>query len=193
MGITFLMFFSGAAFCEKSYDYIDITDPGFKKTPIAVSVFKAITHGPKEQEICEDAYKLLSDTLEFTGHFKLIDRGAFSANPESMGIEKKNIRFKDWTAIGAEYLITGGVLISGNSLSIELRMFDTLKQTGVEGLELRYTDRLEDNSIRRIIHAYFAHVIAALFREQGIFNSNSRLQPRLSELPELDNFTVLSY
>ncbi len=58
-GITFLVFFSGAAFCKQSYDYIDITDPWFKKTPIAVPVFKAITQGLKEQKICEEASTLL--------------------------------------------------------------------------------------------------------------------------------------
>ena len=41
----------------------------------------------------------------------MIDRGAFLANPESMGIKKGDIQFKNWTVIGAEYLITGGVLI----------------------------------------------------------------------------------
>ena len=92
--ILFLMFFPGEAFCEKSYDYIDITDPGFKKTPIAVPVFKAITYGSKEQKICEESSALLSDTLEFTGYFKLIDRDAFLTDRESMGVKKEDRAFQ---------------------------------------------------------------------------------------------------
>ena len=184
-GITFLMFFSGSAFCKQSYDYIDITDPWFKKTPIAVPVFKAITQGLKEQKICEETSVLLSDTLEFTGYFKMIDRGAFLANPESKGIKKGDIQFKNWTVIGAEYLITGGVLISEDLLTIELRMFDTLKQNGVEGLELGYTARLEDHSLREIIHTYCAKVISQLFNVQGIFNSKIAFESKKNGVKEI--------
>ncbi len=183
--ILFLMFFPGEAFCEKSYDYIDITDPGFKKTPIAVPVFKAITHGSKEQKICEESSALLSDTLEFTGYFKLIDRDAFLTDRESMGVKKEDIRFKNLTVIGAEYLITGGVKISGDLLTIELRLFDTLTQTGVEGLELGYTDRLEDHSLREIIHTYCAKVISQLFKVQGIFSSKIAFESKKNGVKEI--------
>lgn len=185
VGIAYVIFFYEAAFCEQSYDYIDITDPGFQKTPIAIPVFKAITHGPKEQKICEEASALLSDTLEFIGYFKLIDRDAFLTDPESMGVKQEDIQFKNWTVIGAEYLITGGVLISGDVQTIELRLFDTLTQTGVEGLELGYTDRLEDHSLRQIIHTYCAKVISQLFKVQGIFNSKIAFESKINGVKEI--------
>ena len=185
VGIAYVAVFYATAFCEQFYDYIDITNPGFRKTPIAVPVFKTITHGPKEQKFCEEASVLLSDTLEFTGYFKMIDRGAFLINPESMGIKKGEVQFRNWTVIGAEYLITGGVLISGDLLTIELRMFDTLKQEGVNGLELGYTDRIEDHSLREIIHTYCSKVIFQLFGEQGIFNSKIAFESKKDGVKEI--------
>ncbi len=115
----------------------------------------------------------------------MIDRGAFLANPESMGIKKGDIQFKNWTVIGAEYLITGGVLISEDLLTIELRMFDTLKQNGVEGLELGYTARLEDHSLREIIHTYCAKVISQLFKVQSIFNSKIAFESKKNGVKEI--------
>jgi len=184
-GIAFVMFLTGAAFGEQSYDYIDITNPFFRKTPIAVPVFRSMTPSSQEQAICEEASGLLSESLEFTGYFKMIDKGAFLENPETMGIIKENIQFKNWTVIGAEYLITGGVLVSGDQLIIELRMFDTLKQSLVEGLGKRYIARLEDNRLRKIVRTYCSEVIFQLLGERGIFTSKIAFESRTDGVKEI--------
>jgi TolB protein len=169
VGIATVLFMTGTAFCEKSYDYIDITSPFLRKTPMAVPVFRSMTPSPEEKAICEEASQLLSETLDFTGYFKLIDKAAFLEDPETMGIIKENIQFKNWTVINAEFLITGGVLYTNDQLIIELRMFDTLKQELIEGLGKRYIARVED--LRKIVRKYCSEVIYQLTGERGVFTS----------------------
>jgi TolB protein len=141
-----------------------------------VPVFKNMTSSSHEQKICEEASGLLSEALEVTGYFNLIDRGAFLENPESMGIKKENIQFKNWTVIGAEFLITGGVQVSGDQFIIELRTFDALKQTLVDGLGKRYVTSLKDNQLQKIIQRYCGEVVFQLFGERDILKSKIDLE-----------------
>jgi len=184
-GIVFVLFMTGTAFCAQSYDYIDITNPFLRKIPVAVPVFKSMTPSAQETEICEEASALMSETLEFTGYFKMINRGAFLEDPATMGIIKENIQFKNWTVIGAEFLVTGGVLVTGDQLIIELRMFDTLKQSLVEGLGKRYIARLEDNRLRRIIRTYCSEVIFQMTGERGIFTSKIAFESKKDGAKEI--------
>jgi TolB protein len=184
-GVVIAVFMTGTAFSAQSYDYIDITNPFLRKIPMAVPVFKSMTPSTQEQAVCEEASALLSETLEFTGYFKLMDRGAFLEDAETMGIIKENIAFRNWTVIGAEYLVTGGVLISGDQLIIELRTFDTLKQSLVEGLGKRYIARLEDNRLRKIVRTYCSEVVFQLFGTRGIFTSKIAFESKKDGVKEI--------
>ena len=166
-GIVMAILLTGTAFCGQSYDYIDITNPFLRKIPMAVPVFKSMTPTPEEQKVAESASTLLSDTLDFTGYFKLIDRGAFLEDSGASGIIAPNIQFKNWTAVGAELLITAGVLITNDVLEIELRLYDTFKQKLLVGK--LYKGRVEDQ--RKIIRRFCSEVIFQLTGDRGIFTS----------------------
>ena len=182
-GIVFVVFMTGTAFCAQSYDYIDITNPFLRKIPMAVPAFRSMTPSAEEKAICEEASALLSETLDFTGYFKLIDQGAFLEDPETMGIIRENIQFKNWTVIGAEFLVTGGVLYTNDQLIIELRMFDTLNQTLIEGLGKRYTARIDD--LRKIVRRYCGEVIFQLTGDRGIFTSKIAFESKESGIKEI--------
>ena len=107
------------------YDYIDITQPYLKKLPIAVPFFKKISTGGDTDQLSRTLSDLLANTLDFTGYFKIMNREAFLVNPQS-DAGFANIIFHDWTSIGADLLITGGVLVKDDFLEIELRLYDQL-------------------------------------------------------------------
>jgi len=149
------------------YDYIDITSPYLKKLPIAVPMFRDMTGSDAEQIFSDAASNLLSQTLDFTGYFQIISREAFLEYPRKKGITELKLNFRNWTSIGSELLITGGVWITGDKVKIELRLFDTFKKRLLVGK--LYKGSLSDQ--RRIIRKFCGEVIYKLTGNQGIFSS----------------------
>ena len=54
-----------------------------------------------------------------------------------MNITGSGIRYRNWTAIGAELLITGGVVVRNGDAEFELRLFDTVKEKMLVGKRYR--------------------------------------------------------
>ena len=88
----------------EDYEYIDISKPFLRKVPLAVPMFKNISGDPKEVQLSRLASDFLSEMLDFTGYFKLLDRDAFLYDPQQDGVITPNINFQNWTVIGAELL-----------------------------------------------------------------------------------------
>lgn len=150
-----------------AYDYIDITNPFLKKMPIAVPLFKNLSHTGRETRIAEETSRLMENALDFTGYFKIIDRGAFLEYPHEIGIDERSLHFRNWTGIGAEMLITGGVGVEGDRIKMELRLFDTFKQRLIFGR--KYFG--EPGKERWIVHKFCNEVIRILTGSYGIFDS----------------------
>lgn len=148
------------------YDYIDITQPYLRKLPIAVPFFKNISTGDDAARLSRTLSDLLADTLDFTGYFKIMNREAFLASPQS-DAGFANVIFHDWTSIGAELLVTGGVLVKDNVLEVELRLYDTFKEKLLVGK--RYKGGVSDQ--RRIIRRFCSDVIYSLTGDRGIFDT----------------------
>jgi TolB protein len=165
--ITSLLLFLVAAPHAAGYEVIDINNPFIRKIPLAVPYFKNLSSTSEALKQSEQAADLLAETLEFTGYFKIIDRGAFLSDPRKSGIRTTQVQFRNWRGIGAELLITGGALYTANQIEMELRLIDTAKETLIVGK--RYKGGLNDQ--REIIHRFCADVIFALTGNEGIFNS----------------------
>jgi TolB protein len=132
------------------YDYIDISNPFLRKIPLAVPLFKSAGGSPSEAQLARSSADLLASSLEFTGYFKLLDRGAFLFDPAKDGILAPQINFANWTVIGAELLVTGLFEQREEKIAVELRLFDTFK--GQRVLGKKYAGRTSDQ--RKIIHRF---------------------------------------
>ncbi len=150
-----------------AYDYINISDPFLKKIPIAVPVFKPMSEPSKEAETAHKAADVLSEGLEFTGYFRLIDRGAFLEKPQEKGITGADLNFDNWTDIGAELLVTGGIWVADETVRLEIRLFDTFKGELLFGK--RYGGDVID--LRQMIHRFCDEMLYRLTGKQGLFNS----------------------
>ncbi len=149
------------------YDYVDINSPGLRKIPTAIPLFKPAHLTDDEKKISRQAADMLTDMLTFTGFFKMLDRGAFLIEPFSPNLEGRQIKFKNWTGVGAELLVTGGVVLDNGLLNMELRLFDTFKGTLLVGK--RYKGRPAD--LRHIIRRFSSEIIFVLTGRRGIFDS----------------------
>lgn len=162
-GITFLPGISAADF-----KYIDITSPFLRRVPIAVTEFKDLSGTDTKGGVTSKATEHVFDTLSFTSYFEIIDNKSFLELPHMTGIKRNDLNFGNWTVIGAEYLITGGIKKTGdNNLSVELRFFDTFKQRQLIGK--RYKGSRSE--LRKIIHRFCDEVIKHLSGKNGLFNS----------------------
>ena len=99
--ISIAFFLIGSGLCRAEYDYIDITNPFLRKIPIAIPIFKNMSSGVTTEQLPIRASDLLAETLAFTGYFKILDRGAFLADPQTDAVFS-DINPLNWTSIGAE-------------------------------------------------------------------------------------------
>ena len=167
--LTTVTILFGSALCraESEYEYIDISNPFLRKIPIAVPLFKTTSASLQEEQVSVQGSDLISKSLEFTGYFKMLDPGAFLENPQKSGIITSSINFQNWTGIGAEILVTGGVSIKGNLLEMELRLIDTFKAQLLVGKQ--YKGWIHDP--RRMLHRFCNEVVYRLTGSWGVFDS----------------------
>jgi TolB protein len=165
--LAILVCFVPPKLCRAEYNYIDISNPFLHQIPIAIPLFKTVSGSAAETQLSEEISNLLSETLQFTGYFKMIDRGAFLFDPQKSGIVAPDIRFRNWTTVGAELLITGGLLAKEDKIDMELRLFDTFKERLLVGK--RYKGWKTD--YRKMIHRFCSEVIFCLTGNRGVFDS----------------------
>ncbi len=147
--------------------YFDLTKPYLRKIPMAVPVFQAATPTADESRQAKTVADKVQGMLEFTGYFKMLDRISFLYNPQTSGITLDKLNFPNWTTVGAELLITGGVKLTGQDMELELRLFDTFKAKLLVGR--RYNGKVKDQ--HTMVRRFCAEVIQALTGNAGIFDS----------------------
>jgi TolB protein len=170
MVVMLLVGGTGAADAQQmgeSYQYIDIRNPFLRKVPLAVPLFKNMNSGVREDDNSRKAADFMASSLDFTGYFKILDRGGFLFDPQKSGGSATDINFQNWTVVGAELLTTGTYSQSGDNVEMELRLFDTIK--GRQILGKRYSGNVSET--RKMILRFCAEVIFYLTGNKGIFNS----------------------
>ena len=167
IGIILLSVFIGLPLHGAEYDYVDITNPFLRKTPMAIVPFKHQTENLTANQVSTNALNLLSETLVFTGYFKVIEDNAFPVDPSKTDIIVSTVDYGKWIHFGAELLITGSLVVEENILEVELRLYDTFKEKLVIGK--RYKGAVSD--YRRMIHRFCSEVIHYITGSFGFFNS----------------------
>jgi TolB protein len=152
---------------QRDYEYIDISNPFLRKIPVAIPGFALGSGDPGELQSAEKAGRVLSETLDFSGYFKILDPGAYLEAPRQTGVTAEKITFRNWTVIGAEMLVTGKAAHVDGLLELELRLFDSFKAELLVGK--RYRGEPED--FRRMVRRFCSEVIYLLTGDWGVFES----------------------
>lgn len=151
---------------QRDYDYVDIQNPSLQKIPIAVPPFRIFPAG--RPDVSRDGADRLSSYLDFTGYFKILDGADSVMSPDEMGLTEADVRFKEWTRIGAELLVTAGVRMGEDGvIEMELRLLDTVKGAMLVGK--RYKGWLKDQD--RMIRRFAGEIIHVLTGEWGVFDT----------------------
>ncbi|MFO7784271.1 MAG: Tol-Pal system beta propeller repeat protein TolB [Thermodesulfobacteriota bacterium] len=145
--------------------FIDINAPSVQQLRIAIPEFI-----PRDEQADPGSGRKLAEVtandLELSGYFLTIDKEAFL--PGSMeGIIQDTIRFRDWSLIGAELLLTCTYTSIGQSLELEARLYDVFRARQV------FTKRLLGRKAehRALAHRLSNEIIYFLTGQKGMFLS----------------------
>ncbi len=144
--------------------YIDINAPSIRKFNIAIPDFKNLDKKKKHPELSTRLPGVISNDLALSGYFSPMDKEAFLQEKDTP-LRLENIHFKDWSVIGAELLLTGGFTSVGQSLEIEIRLFDVF--WGRQILGKRVLGDIRD--YRFLMHRVGNEIIRELTGQEGIF------------------------
>ena len=163
--VTLLIIFQPTS--TQSRIYIDINSPLQQKIPIAIPSFKQeggeAAHKPMGKELAE----MLSNGLDFSGLFSILDPAVFLQDPENIGVEKDEIKFPEWRFLGADLLVRGSYLVQGRRLQLEVRLFDIIHQK----LLFKSTYGSDLAEARQTILRFADEMMLHLTGELGIFST----------------------
>ncbi|MFH2011179.1 MAG: Tol-Pal system beta propeller repeat protein TolB [Pseudomonadota bacterium] len=148
--------------------YIDIDSPSFQRFPIAITYFKDIKGEGSNKDISKEIFEVLSQDLEFSGLFSIMDPTLFIESPVNSNPGKDNkINFGDWSVIGAEVLLKGSFRFDNNRLEIEARLYDVFQRQFLLGK--RYVGNRQD--LRKMMHLFCNEILLSFTGEDGIFDT----------------------
>ncbi|GIW40399.1 MAG: protein TolB [Candidatus Binatia bacterium] len=110
---------------------------------------------------------ILGRDLELSGLFRVLDREAYLENPTNSGISAEEIRFENWSVIGALALVKGSYAVEGERLTVEARLFDVYQRRQLAGS--RYKGTVAD--LRRMAHKFADKILEEFTGERGPFDT----------------------
>ncbi|MDR1870521.1 MAG: hypothetical protein LBS60_01115 [Deltaproteobacteria bacterium] len=112
--------------------------------------------------------KRLSDNLELTGLFRLMDpRSSLESDPRAGLTEAPEINYGPWAQIGANFVIKGVVVEAGRNLTLEMRLFNIA--SGRQMLAKRLSGAAKDG--RAMINRFTNEVLLAITGVPGVFGT----------------------
>ena len=165
--------------------YIDLDAPVTRRLPVAILSFTELAPdgglSPTEDTGAREMAKTLRDfitvDIDFSGVFDVIEDEAYLVEPdlapdESRGrrkwvVKTTDINFRLWRAIGAEFLIAGGVRVDAGKLILEIYLFDTVKEEKI--MAKRYMGGTNDPNA--IAHRFSDDVMERVTGLRGSFST----------------------
>ena len=129
--------------------------------------------------------RVLSRDLEFSGYFRVLDPRMFV---QGAGVAAEAIDYVGWAAIGAQELVKGTIESSGDTVTVEARLYDVAERRQVGDAGRRLQGPRAD--LPRLAHRYADHLLEVLTGERGPFDSKIALvSTRGGRLKELSAWT----
>jgi len=148
-----------------------IFGPGSESFPIAVVPLKNLG-GDAGGVMGARFAQILSHDLDLSGYFRLLDPKTFIED-QSSGITAPEIDFVGWGALGAQALVKGGVTVTGEAVTVEVRLFDVPGRQDVPQASRRYSGPRDD--LPRMAHKTADAILEFLTGERGPFDSSIAL------------------
>ncbi len=164
-----LFFVPGRAYNASGKVYLDVDSPAWQQFVIAVPDFRnsAGKNGLPDNQAALFADQL-SSFLRITAFFNVVNKKAYlEDNKVSTNFSTENIRFADWLAIGAEYLVQGNFQQRGGDLILDCRLYDVVKAEVVVGK--KYVGKVADG--KTMLRKFAGEVLLALTGDGSVFST----------------------
>lgn len=145
--------------------YIDINAPSIQKLKIAIPDFKNFSQKGESPELSKALPNVLSNDLDLSGYFVPMDKAAFLTDAGSASLDES--RFRDWSVIGADLLVRAGYTSFGQSLEVEVRLYDV--QSGRQMMGKRFLGKVQEQRV--LMHRVGNEIIQLITGHQGMFLS----------------------
>lgn len=167
--------FSALAMAESGQIYIDVGQATVKKSLLALPPITFFGSEPQSKaniDMSDELYKVVMNDLTVSNYFTFIAPAAYLENPATTGLrpapgDPSGFNFKNWKAIGAEFLIRGGLRTTGNKVSLEIYAYHVPQAK----LILGKTYEGDRSKVRTIAHTFGNDLIKALTGKRGIFTT----------------------
>jgi TolB protein len=149
--------------------YIEIDSPTFKSIPVAICDFtnKAATN-TKPADSGSTISEGVKKDLMLTGIFNILNKKSFLEDQDSIGaMAADKIRFADWAAIGADYLLRGNIIQNDKEVVAESYLFDVTRGELIIGKKYR----AESGKLKDISRAIASDIMRALVNDEGDFKT----------------------
>ncbi|WP_428357618.1 Tol-Pal system beta propeller repeat protein TolB [Methyloprofundus sp.] len=138
---------------------IEITEGVQRAYKIAVVPFAA----PQGEKLNTDVAQMIAQDLAGSGYFKVLARDEMLTHPTQPG----QVKFRNWAAIGQDYLVIGFITKDNNLYHIQMSLFDVYKKEQLKGLRIT----VEAASLNMAAH----HLSDAIFQKitgiPGVFTT----------------------
>ena len=118
----------------------------------------------KIKELGENISKIIENNFRGTGLFNPLKKEAFVQKPDIAHLKP---RFEDWRLIKAQALVTGKLLIKGDKLKVEFRLWDLAAAQEMTALAFTTTP----SNWRRVAHIISDKIYERLTGEEGYFDT----------------------
>jgi len=148
---------------------VDITRGNLDPLPIAVSPLYVDAQSENFEDVkVKELGDLISSVIEknfkSTGLFNPLNKDAFVQKPDIAHLKP---RFEDWRLITAQALVTGKLLIKGDKLKVEFRLWDLAASQEMVALAFTTTP----SNWRRVAHIISDKIYERLTGETGYFDT----------------------
>ena len=149
--------------------YVDIDSPSFKLIPIAISDFNdKATSTTKRTDPGITVSEGVKQDLTLTGIFNILNKKSFLEDQDSIkATTAEKIRFADWAAIGADYLLRGNIMQNNKEIIADSYLFDVT--SGELIFNKKY--RAAADNAKDISRAIASDIMLALINDEGDFNT----------------------
>lgn len=156
LGVMLLI--SGMARAELT---IEITQGIDNPTPIAISPFSWSGH----YALTEDVSAIITADLTRSGLFQIMPKEDMLSYPD----RPQHVFYRDWRALGRDYLVIGRMAPTNNNQSVEIEyyLFDVLRQKTLIGKKIVAAN----NALRDVAHRISDAVFEKLTNIPGAFST----------------------